>query len=283
MDKSQVLIEALPYIQDHHNKIIVVKYGGAAMKTPELMTAVMNDVVLLNLVGIKVVLVHGGGPEIDEYAEKLGLGKVKINGFRYTDEDIEDLVQMTLCGKINKNLVAALTRAGGKALGFSGLDAGIIKAVELKTDNVDYGGYVGDVTGVNAKPITDALENGYIPVISSVALGVDREVSYNINADVAAEKLAVALKAKRLILMTDVRGILRDQNNNSSLIRFADRSEVPLLIADGVISGGMIPKIRCALEAVSGGVQSATILNGQVPHSILIELLSKDGEGTMIC
>jgi acetylglutamate kinase len=282
MEKSQILIEALPYIQDHHNKIIVIKYGGAAMKTPELMTAVMNDVILLNLVGIKVVLVHGGGPEIDEYAEKLGLGKAKINGFRYTDEAIEDLVQMTLCGKINKNLVAALTRAGGKALGFSGLDAGIIKAVELKTEGIDYGGYVGDVVSVNAEPITDALEHGYIPVISSVALGVDREVSYNINADVAAAKLAVALKAKKLILMTDVKGILRDPRDDASLIRVADRAEVPQLISDGVISGGMIPKVNCALEAVSGGVLNATILDGRVLHSILIELLSKDGEGTMI-
>jgi len=281
-DKARILIEALPYIQKHHNKVVVIKYGGSAMKTPELISEVMGDVVLLNLVGIKVVLVHGGGPEIDDYAQKLNLGKKKIAGFRYTDESIEDLVQMILCGKINKNLVAALTRAGGNALGFSGLDAGLIRAKELKTDGIDYGGYVGEVTGVNAAPILDAIDKGYIPVISSVAFGEDKDVSYNINADIAAAEIASAVKAKRLILMTDIRGLLKDPDDDDTLIRWVNTEEIAALKADGTITGGMIPKIDCAVNAVKSGVESATILDGRVQHSILIELLSDDGEGTMI-
>ncbi|MDR2606740.1 MAG: acetylglutamate kinase [Oscillospiraceae bacterium] len=285
IDRAQILIEALPYIQSHHNKIVVVKYGGSAMKQPELMPEVMQDIVLLSLVGIKVVLVHGGGPEIDEYAEKLNLGKKKIGGFRYTDKEIADLVQMVLCGKINKNLVAALTRAGGKALGYSGLDAGIIRARELKTDGIDYGGYVGEVIGVNAEPILDALEKGYIPVVSSVALGEDHSDeprSYNINADIAAAELAIAVGAERLILMTDTRGLLRDPQDDSTLIREVSVTGIDGLKADGTITGGMVPKIDCAVNAVAHGVESATILDGRVQHSILIELLSDDGEGTMI-
>ncbi|MDR0819355.1 MAG: acetylglutamate kinase [Oscillospiraceae bacterium] len=281
-DRAQVYIEALPYIQQHHNKVVVVKYGGHAMKSPELMSAVMNDVALLSLVGIKIVLVHGGGPEIDELALKLELGKKKINGFRYTNAEIGDLVQMVLCGKINKNLVAALTRSGVKALGYSGLDAGIIQAKELVETGIDYGGYVGDIVDVNPEPLLDALERGYVPVVSSVALGVDREVSYNINSDVAAARIASAVKAEKLILMTDVKGLLRDPSDESTLIHEASLSEIPGLIKDGIISGGMIPKIDCAVESVRRGVSSATILDGRVPHSILIELLSDEGEGTMI-
>jgi acetylglutamate kinase len=274
-------MEALPYIKQHHDKVVVIKYGGSAMKSSELMSAVMSDVVLLTLVGVKVVLVHGGGPEIDEYALKLELGKQKINGFRYTNEPIMDLVQMVLCGKINKNLVAALTRAGGRALGFSGLDAGMIKAVELK-DGTDYGGRVGDIVSVNAEPLSDALTRSYVPIVSSVALGVDADVSYNINADIAGAKIAVALGAQKLILMTDVKGLMRDPSDESTFIPEIRTSDVPGLVSEGIISGGMIPKINCAVDAVTNGVQSATILDGRVPHSILIELLSNEGEGTMI-
>jgi acetylglutamate kinase len=189
---------------------------------------------------------------------------------------------MVLCGKINKNLVAALTRSGVKALGYSGLDAGIIQAKELVETGIDYGGYVGDIDDVNPEPLLDALERGYVPVVSSVALGVDREVSYNINSDVAAARIASAVKAEKLILMTDVKGLLRDPSDESTLVREASVSEIPGLIKEGIISGGMIPKIDCAVESVRRGVSSATILDGRVPHSILIELLSDEGEGTMI-
>ncbi|MDR0857479.1 MAG: acetylglutamate kinase [Oscillospiraceae bacterium] len=279
--RAEILIEALPYIQQHHNRVVVIKYGGAAMKSPELMSAVLRDTVLLSLVGIKVVLVHGGGPEIDELAGKLNLGSKKVNGFRYTTPEIMELVQMTLCGKINKNLAAGLTRLGGKAIGLSGIDGAILSAKELR-GGTDYGGNVGDVTEVNPELLLTALDNGYIPVVSSVALGVDRECNYNVNADTAAARIAYALKAEKLIVLTDVKGLLRDPGDETSLISRVTLSEIPGLIKDGIISGGMIPKIDCAVEAVRRGVQEAVILDGRAAHSILIELLSDTGAGTMI-
>ena len=268
--RAGILVEALPYIQEYTGKIIVVKYGGNAMINEELKQAVIRDIVLLNLVGVRVVLVHGGGPEISELLKK-------------TDEEVMDAVQMVLCGKVNKNLVGLLDKAGGKGVGLSGMDGGLFQAVRLTDpDGTDYG-YVGDIVKVNEKIVLDLLEKGYIPVVSSVAAGLDDDTNYNINADTAAEKLAVALKAKKLILLTDVRGLMRDPKDNSTLIPKLKVSEVPALIREGVITGGMIPKVDCCVEAVRQGVERANIQDGRVPHSILIELLSQDGVGTMFC
>ncbi|MDR0935491.1 MAG: acetylglutamate kinase [Oscillospiraceae bacterium] len=280
--RAEILIEALPYIRQHRNRVVVIKYGGAAMKNSELMSAVLCDTFLLSLVGIKIVLVHGGGPEIDELAGKLELGKKKVGGFRYTTPEIMELVQMTLCGKINKNLVAGLTRLGGKAIGLSGIDGAILSAEELSADGTDYGGRVGNITDVNAELLQTSLDNGYIPVVSSVALGVDRECNYNVNADTAAARIAYALKAEKLILLTDVKGLLKNPADENTLISKVSLSEIPGLIKDGIISGGMIPKIDCAVEAVRRGVNEAVILDGRAAHSILIELLSDSGAGTMI-
>ncbi|NLV51317.1 MAG: acetylglutamate kinase [Clostridiales bacterium] len=280
-DRAQVLAEALPYIQDFHGKTIVIKYGGNAMTTPELINAVISDIVLLFLVGINVVLVHGGGPEINELLEKTGKEPKFINGLRYTDEETMDIVQMVLCGKINKNLVAAINRIGGKAIGLCGLDGGMMKAVRMKEDGVDYG-YVGDIISVDPTPVNNALKNGTIPVVSTVALGADENVSYNVNADTAAAKLAVALGAEKLILLTDVVGLLRDPKNDSTLLSVVKLSEIPGLIKDGVISGGMIPKVDCCVQAVRRGVRRSHILDGRIPHSILLEMLTNEGLGTMI-
>lgn len=279
--KASILVEALPYIQEYYGKIIVVKYGGNAMINEELKQAVIRDIVLLNLVGIKVVLVHGGGPEISELLKKIGKESHFVKGLRYTDEETMDVVQMVLCGKVNKNLVSLLDQAGGKGIGLSGMDGGLFQAVKLKDpDGTEYG-YVGDIQKVNEKIVLDLLEKGYIPVISSVASGLDGAVSYNINADTAAEKMAVALKAKKLILLTDVRGLMKVPGDDATLIPRLKVSEVPALIREGVITGGMIPKVDCCVEAVRQGVERANIQDGRVPHSILIELLSKDGVGTM--
>ena len=279
--RAGILVEALPYIQEYAGQIIVVKYGGNAMINEDLKEAVIHDIVLLNLVGIKVVLVHGGGPEISEMLKKIGKESKFVKGLRYTDEETMDIVQMILCGKVNKNLVTLLEKAGGRGIGLGGMDGGLFEAVRLTDPGGTEYGYVGDIREVNAKIVLDALEKGYIPVVSSVAAGMDEDTSYNINADTAAEKLAVALKAKKLILLTDVCGLMRVPGDDSTLIPRLKVSEVPALIKEGVISGGMIPKVDCCVEAVRQGVERANIQDGRVPHSILIELLSKDGVGTM--
>ena len=278
VDRAQVLAEALPYIQKYYGKTIVVKYGGNAMVSEELRRAVISDIILLNLVGIHVVVVHGGGPEISEMLKKVGKESKFVDGLRYTDGETMDIVQQVLCGRVNKELVATLNRLGGRALGLCGLDGAMLRARKLDEKY----GMVGEITHVDPRPVTDALEKGYIPVISTVAQGEDADTSYNINADTAAAKLAVALKAEKLILLTDVRGLLKDPEDESTLISELQLSYVPALVREGVISGGMIPKVDCCVEAVRSGVKSATILDGRVAHSILIELLSDAGIGTML-
>ena len=279
--KAKILVEALPYIQKYYGQTVVVKYGGNAMINEELKDAVIHDLVLLNLVGVKVVVVHGGGPEISEMLKKIGKESKFVNGLRYTDRETMDIVQMVLCGKVNKDLVTLLENAGGRGIGLCGMDGGLFQAMRL-TDRTgtDYG-YVGDIVDVDPSPVIDVLEQGYIPVVSTVAQGVDDETNYNINADTAACKLAVALKAKKLILLTDVRGLMLDPDDESTLLTNLKVSEVPKLMRDGVIKGGMIPKVDCCVEAVRKGVDQANIQDGRVKHSILIELLSKVGVGTM--
>ncbi len=276
--RAKVLIDALPYIQEYYDKVVVIKYGGNAMQSEELKQAVMSDIVLLSLVGIKVVLVHGGGPEINAMLKKVGVESRFVNGLRYTDKETAEIVQMVLAGKINKNLVTLLQKHGGKAIGLCGMDANMIMAKKLEGD-VDLG-YVGEVSGVNTAPILDALSNGYIPVIATVASGKDGQV-YNINADTAAAAIAAALKAENLILMTDVKGLLRDKDDESTLISDVNVSEVPVLVKRGIISGGMIPKIECCVESVRRGVSRSFIIDGRIEHSILIEMFSNEGIGTM--
>lgn len=276
--RSQVLVDALPYIQKYNNKIVVVKYGGNAMTSDELKMAVMSDVVLLSLVGIKVVLVHGGGPEINEMLTKIGKESKFVNGLRYTDEETMEIVQMVLCGKVNKNLVALLEQCGGKALGLCGMDGGMIKA-EKKKGKVDLG-FVGEITDIDTAPILDALDRGYIPVISTIGVGENSQ-SYNINADTAAAKIAAKLNAENLILMTDIRGLLRDKDDEETLIPTVNISEVPTLVKQNIISGGMIPKIECCVEAIRRGVNRSFIIDGRIPHSILIEMFTNEGVGTM--
>ncbi len=279
--RAKILVEALPFIQKYYGQTVVVKYGGNAMINEELKDAVIHDLVLLNLVGVKVVVVHGGGPEISDMLKKIGKESRFVNGLRYTDRETMDIVQMVLCGKVNKDLVTLLEKAGGRGVGLGGMDGGMFQAKRL-TDRTgtDYG-YVGDIVEVNPAPVIDMLEKGYIPVVSTVAQGIDDETNYNINADTAACKLAVALGAKKLILLTDVRGLMLDPEDESTLLRFLKVSEVPKLVRDGVIKGGMIPKVDCCVEAVRKGVEAANIQDGRVKHSILIELLSKVGVGTM--
>ena len=280
-DRAGILAEALPYIQEYYGETVVVKYGGNAMTSEELKHDVIRDIVLLHLVGIKVVLVHGGGPDISALLKKINKKSEFVNGLRYTDEETMDVVQMVLCGKVNKNLVTLLDKAGGRGVGLGGMDGGLFRAVrKVDEDGTDYG-LVGEITEVHPKIITDMLEQGFIPVVSSVAAGVDADTNYNINADIAAEKLAIALKAKKLILLTDVRGLMRDPKDDSTLIPRLKVYEVPALVQSGIISGGMIPKVECCVEAVTHGVERANIQDGRVPHSILIELLSYEGVGTM--
>ncbi len=276
--RAQVLVDALPYIQKYYNKIIVVKYGGNAMTSDELKQAVMTDVVLLSLIGIKVVLVHGGGPEINDMLSKIGKEAKFINGLRYTDRETAEIVEMVLAGKVNKSLVSLLQRHGGRAIGLCGTDGGMISCVK-KQGKVDLG-YVGEIVDVDTTPIVDCLDRGYIPVISSVATDKNGEI-FNINADTAAAKIAAALKAENLILMTDIRGLLRDKDDESTFIPEVDISEVPKLIRQGIISGGMIPKIECCVESIRQGIEKALIIDGRIPHSILIELFSKEGIGTL--
>lgn len=275
--RSRVLIDALPYIQKYNNKIVVVKYGGNAMTNEELKQAVMSDIVLLSLIGIKVVLVHGGGPEINDMLKRLNIESKFINGLRYTDKETIDVVKMVLSGKVNKELVSLLQQHNGKALGLCGIDGEMLLA-EKKQSEVDLG-YVGEIKKVNTQPIIDALEHGYIPVIATVGVGKDGQ-SYNINADTASSRIASELGAENLILMTDIVGLLRDKDDPSTLIPSVNVSEVPFMKRQGIISGGMIPKIDCCVEAVRRGVKRTSIIDGRVPHSILIELFSSKGIGT---
>lgn len=277
-NRAQVLVQAMPYIQKYAGKTIVVKYGGNAMINEELKSAVMSDIVLLQLVGVNVVLVHGGGPEINAMLKKTGKESKFVNGMRVTDEETIDIVQMVLAGKVNKSLANQLNLSGGKAIGLCGLDGNLLKA-QKQTKNGDIG-FVGDITDVDVTVINDVINSGYIPVIATVAGGTEGEV-YNINADIAASAIAAKLNAKKLILMTDVRGLLRDKDDEDTLISVVNVSEVPRLKNEGIISGGMIPKIDCCVEAVRQGVDRAHILDGRIPHSILIELFSDEGIGTM--
>ncbi len=277
--RARVLIDALPYIQRYNDKVVVIKYGGNAMTNAELKQAVMSDIVLLTLVGIKVVLVHGGGPENTDMLGKLGIESRFIGGLRYTDTTTVDVVKMVLAGKVNKDLVTLLAQHNGKAIGLCGLDESMLLAERDEGPNGEDLGYVGKITRVNVKSITDALQNGVIPVIATVACD-EKGQAYNINADTAAARIAAELKAENLILMTDISGLLRDKDDPSTLIPFVNVSEVPFLKRKGIISGGMIPKIDCCVEAVRRGVKKTSIIDGRVSHSILIEILSNEGIGT---
>lgn len=281
MDRARVLSEALPYIQKFNGKTIVVKYGGNAMVSENLRRAVLSDIVLLHMVGIHVVVVHGGGPEISAMLKKIGKEGVFVSGLRYTDPETMEIVQQVLCGKVNKDLVSLIDEYGGRAMGLCGMDGRMIEAIKKNDDGNDYG-LVGSITNIHTAPITDVLDAGYIPVISTVAAGADGEKCYNINADTAAAQIAAALGAEKLIILTDVLGLLRDVNNPESLISKCRVSEVPVLVKEGVIQGGMIPKIQCCVEAVRRGVTRAHILDGRIEHSVLIELLTDAGVGTMI-
>ena len=272
-----MLIDALPYIQKYNNKIVVVKYGGNAMTNDDLKQAVMSDIVLLSLVGVKVVLVHGGGPEINDMLKRLNIESKFIGGLRYTDKETIDVVKMVLAGKVNKELVALLAANGGSAVGLCGLDGKMLMAEKLKAEQ-DLG-FVGEITEVNTKVITDSLNNGYVPVIATVASTEDGQ-TMNINADTAASRIAAELGAENLILMTDIAGLLKDKDDPSTLIPSVNVSDVPFMKRQGIISGGMIPKIDCCVEAVRRGVRKTSIIDGRVPHSILIELLSSEGIGT---
>ena len=275
--RAQVLTEALPYIRSYNGKIVVVKYGGNAMVSEQLREQVMEDMVLLWLVGVKVVLVHGGGPEITDMMNRLGKKPKFIDGLRVTDQETVDIAQMVLAGKVNKTLVKLLEVKGGKAMGISGMDGGLIEA---RMRNPDLG-FVGSITGVNIEPVMDLLEKGYIPVIST--LGCDSEGNtYNINGDTAAACIAGALHAERLIMMTDIAGVLKDRNDPTTLIREMTISEAVKLFEENVIAGGMIPKVECCIDAIHRGVERVIIMDGRVPHSILMEILTDEGAGTMV-
>ncbi len=275
--RAEVLTQALPYIRRYTGKIVVVKYGGNAMINEQLKEQVMEDLVLLWLIGVKPVLVHGGGPEMSDLMTGLGKEAVFVDGLRVTDKETVDIVQMVLAGKVNKTLVNILEMKGGKAVGISGMDGRLIEAVQ-KDERL---GYVGKVTSVNCGVVTDLLEKGYIPVIST--LGCDKAGNaYNINGDTAAASIAGALHAERMILMTDIEGLLRDKDDPSTLIPELTVEEAGNLMAEGVISGGMIPKIKCCMEAIEKGVENVVIMDGRVPHSILMELLTDEGAGTMV-
>lgn len=276
-DRAEVLTQALPYIKRYTGKTVVVKYGGNAMINETLKQQVMEDIVLLWLIGVKIVLVHGGGPEISELMTKLGKKAEFVDGLRVTDKETVDIVQMVLAGKINKTLVGLLGMKGGKAMGISGMDGCLIES-KMKDERL---GYVGEITKVNIDPVIDLLEKGYIPVISTV--GCDREGNaYNINGDTAAAYIAGALGAERLIMMTDIAGILRDKDDVSTLIPVITVSEAAKLRETGIISGGMIPKVECCIKALREGVRKVIVMDGRVPHSILMELLTDEGAGTMI-
>ncbi len=276
-ERAEVLVQALPHIKRYNGKVVVIKYGGNAMIDENLKMQVMEDIALLWLIGVKVVLVHGGGPEISDTMKRLGKKAEFVDGLRVTDRETVDIVQMVLAGKINKTLVSLVQMKGGHAVGLSGIDGGIIEA-KMKDERL---GYVGEITKIRTQPITDLLEKNYIPVISTVAS--DRQGNtYNINGDTAAAYLAGALSAERLIMMTDINGVLRDKDDPSTLIREMSIEEAKGLYDQGIISGGMIPKVDCCIEAISKGVSNVVIMDGRVPHAILMELLTDEGAGTMV-
>ena len=275
--RAEVLTQALPYIKRYNGKIVVVKYGGNAMVNEQLKQQVMEDIVLLWLIGVKVVLVHGGGPEISDLMARLGKKPEFVDGLRVTDKETVDIVQMVLAGKVNKTLVNLLEMKGGKAMGISGMDGRLIEA-KVKNEKL---GYVGTITQIHITPVMDLLEKGYIPVVSTV--GCDEQGNtYNINGDTAAAWIAGALKAERLIMMTDIAGILRDKNDPATLIPEVTIAEAHQLYDEGVVSGGMIPKVDCCIEALHKGVENVVIMDGRVPHSILMEILTDEGAGTMV-
>lgn len=276
-DKAKILVEALPYIQEYYGKIVVVKYGGNAMINEDLKHKVMRDIVLLSLIGVKVVLVHGGGPEISDMLKKVDKKSEFINGLRVTDKETIDIVQMVLAGKVNKSLVSLIETVGGRAIGLCGADGHLIKAKQLDEKL----GYVGTVTDINPAPINDLLEKGYIPVISTIGCDDSGNI-YNINADTAAARIAGKLKAECLISMTDIKGLLRDKDDENTLIPVVHLKEAATLVEEGIISGGMIPKIECCMIALKGGVPRTHIIDGRVPHSLLIEMFSDRGIGTML-
>ncbi len=276
-ERAEVLTQALPYIRSYNSKIVVIKYGGNAMINEQLKQQVMEDIVLLWLVGVKIVLVHGGGPEISDTIKQLGKVPEFVDGLRVTDKETVDIVQMVLAGKVNKTLVNLLECKGGKAMGISGIDGSLIEA-EIKDEKL---GFVGEITNVNIDPITDLLEKGYIPVVSTI--GCDKQGNvYNINGDTAAAHIAGALGVDRLFMMTDIDGILRDKDDPTTLIPELTVSEARELCETGVVSGGMIPKIDCCIDAIEKGVKNVIIMDGRVPHSILMEMLTDEGAGTMV-
>lgn len=275
-DRAGILVHALPYIKKYTGKIMVVKYGGNAMVNEELKDSVMRDIVLLSLIGVKVVLVHGGGPEITDMLSKIGKESKFVDGLRVTDSETADIVQMILAGKINKSLVNLLEIKGGRAIGLSGIDGHMITA-KVKDERL---GFVGEITEINAQPILDVIEKGYIPVVSTVGCDSEGNV-YNINADTAAARIAGELHAESLISLTDICGILRDKDDESTLISKITLDDAPKLIEEGIISGGMLPKVECCTNAIKWGVKSVFIIDGRVPHSILIETLTDEGIGTM--
>lgn len=275
--KAKVLTAALPYIQKYYGKTVVVKYGGNAMVHPMLKKAVMSDIILLKLVGINIVLVHGGGPEISGMLKRLDIPSKFVDGLRYTDEETVKVVQMVLSGKTNKDLVSLIGQLGGKAIGMCGIDGGMIQAKKLEGDY----GFVGDITHINTEPIENAISNGYIPVIATVGTDAEGNV-YNINADTAAAEIATALQAENIITLTDIRGLLRDVNDDESLITCVHVDEVQGLVDEGIISGGMIPKVMGLEKAVRSGVKKAVMIDGRIEHSILIEIFSDEGIGTML-
>ena len=275
--RAEILTQALPYIQNYYNKVVVIKYGGNAMINEERKMQVMEDIVLLSLIGVKVVLVHGGGPEISDMLGKIGKQSEFVDGLRVTDKETVEIVQMVLAGKVNKSLVNLLEVNGGKAMGISGMDGHLIEA-EMKDERL---GYVGKITKINVEPITDLLEKGYIPVVSTIGCDMKGNV-YNINADTAASQIAGAMHAESLISMTDIAGILRDKDDPATLIPMIDIWDAAKLYGEGVISGGMIPKVDCCIEAIDRGVKNVIIMVGRVPHSILMDILTDEGAGTMV-
>ena len=277
MERAEVLVQALPNIKKYSGKTVVIKYGGNAMINEDLKQQVMEDICLLWLIGVKVVLIHGGGPEISETMKKFGKKSEFVNGLRVTDKETVDIVQMVLAGKVNKTLVNLLQMKGGHAVGLSGIDGGILEAT-MKDEQL---GYVGEITKIRTQPVTDLLEKNYIPVISTIAS--DRQGNtFNINGDTAAASIAGALKAECLIMMTDIAGLLRDKDDPSTLIPQVTISEAKQLFEEGIISGGMIPKVDCCIEAIEKGVKHVVMMDGRVPHSILMELLTDEGAGTMV-
>lgn len=276
LQRAETIVHALPYIQKYYNKVVVIKYGGNAMINEDLKKAVMNDIVLLSLIGVKVVLVHGGGPEINSMLNKIGKKSEFVNGLRVTDAETIDTVLMVLAGKVNKSLVNLIECTGGKSVGLCGLDGHLIEAETLDEKL----GYVGKITRVNIDPITDLLDHGYIPVVSTLGCDMDGHV-YNINADTAAAKIAAEMKAESLISMTDICGILMDQHDPSTLVTNITPEKAHKLMEDGIIQGGMIPKVECCLDAIEGGVNRVFILDGTKPHAILMEMLTDEGVGTM--